>query len=554
VGRSGHPETATTLTELLRRRAAVSVDLPYFHLYGETVSYGRLWAQSARYAAALARAGVRQGDAVALVYPTCAEFFYTFVGALRLGAVPVPLYPTLGVESTAAILRDSGAVAVATIGWFRTSIDAAVALAPGVRAVLEPAELEGEPPLTRFPEIDAQDIAFLQYTSGSTGQPRGVVLTHRNVVSTCHFMAEAAGLTPEDRVVSWLPLYHDMGLIGCSFTPPLTATPLWLLPPDLRNPRQWLELISEVRATFTVSPDFGYRNCVRNIRDTTGLDLSSLRAALSGAEPVRVSTIQAFERHFGLKDIIAPCYGLAEATLAVAIWPFGVPVRTDESGRFVSVGRPCRGVEVRIVPPLDDDTMTEPRRASNRPPSVLADRALPATIIGEICVRGPGVMRGYHNNPEATATILSPDGWLRTGDLGFLDQEGYLYITGRLKDVIFLAGENIVPADIEEIVDHVTGVRYSAVVGLDNERTGTQRLYVVAEVRENPSDPAGSGRLAGEIIRRVHEERGHRPARVLLVQPGTIPKTSSGKIQHSRLADMLQAGELKDRLVHPTDD
>jgi acyl-CoA synthetase (AMP-forming)/AMP-acid ligase II len=554
VGRSGHPETATTLTELLRRRAAVSVDLPYFHLYGETVSYGRLWAQSARYAAALARAGVRQGDAVALVYPTCAEFFYTFVGALRLGAVPVPLYPTLGVESTAAILRDSGAVAVATIGWFRTSIDAAVALAPGVRAVLEPAELEGEPPLTRFPEIDAQDIAFLQYTSGSTGQPRGVVLTHRNVVSTCHFMAEAAGLTPEDRVVSWLPLYHDMGLIGCCFTPPLTATPLWLLPPDLRNPRQWLELISEVRATFTVSPDFGYRNCVRNIRDTTGLDLSSLRAALSGAEPVRVSTIQAFERHFGLKDIIAPCYGLAEATLAVAIWPFGVPVRTDESGRFVSVGRPCRGVEVRIVPPLDDDTMTEPRRASNRPPSVLADRALPATIIGEICVRGPGVMRGYHNNPEATATILSPDGWLRTGDLGFLDQEGYLYITGRLKDVIFLAGENIVPADIEEIVDHVTGVRYSAVVGLDNERTGTQRLYVVAEVRENPSDPAGSGRLAGEIIRRVHEERGHRPARVLLVQPGTIPKTSSGKIQHSRLADMLQAGELKDRLVHPTDD
>jgi acyl-CoA synthetase (AMP-forming)/AMP-acid ligase II len=554
VGRSGHPETATTLTELLRRRAAVSVDLPYFHVYGETVSYGRLWAQSARYAAALARAGVRQGDAVALVYPTCAEFFYTFVGALRLGAVPVPLYPTLGVESTAAILRDSGAVAVATIGWFRTSIDAAVALAPGVRAVLEPAELEGEPPLTRFPEIDAQDIAFLQYTSGSTGQPRGVVLTHRNVVSTCHFMAEAAGLTPEDRVVSWLPLYHDMGLIGCCFTPPLTATPLWLLPPDLRNPRQWLELISEVRATFTVSPDFGYRNCVRNIRDTTGLDLSSLRAALSGAEPVRVSTIQAFERHFGLKDIIAPCYGLAEATLAVAIWPFGVPVRTDESGRFVSVGRPCRGVEVRIVPPLDDDTMTEPRRASNRPPSVLADRALPATIIGEICVRGPGVMRGYHNNPEATATILSPDGWLRTGDLGFLDQEGYLYITGRLKDVIFLAGENIVPADIEEIVDHVTGVRYSAVVGLDNERTGTQRLYVVAEVRENPSDPAGSGRLAGEIIRRVHEERGHRPARVLLVQPGTIPKTSSGKIQHSRLADMLQAGELKDRLVHPTDD
>jgi len=364
------------------------------------------------------------------------------------------------------------------------------------------------------------------------------VLTHRNVVTTCHFMAEAAGLTAEDRVVSWLPLYHDMGLIGCSFTPPLTATPLWLLPPDLRNPRQWLELITEVRATFTVSPDFGYRNCVRNITDTSGLDLSSLRSALSGAEPVRISTVEAFERHFGLKDIIAPCYGLAEATLAVAIWPFGVPIRTDASGRFVSVGRPCRGVELKIVTPRDED---------EGPPSVRPDLALPATTIGEICVRGPGVMRGYHNNPEATARVLSPDGWLRTGDLGFLDQEGYLYITGRRKDLIILGGENIAPADIEEIVDHVPGIRYSAAVALDNERTGTQRLFVVAEVRGD--DREASRRLAGEIVRRLHEERGHRPARVLLVQPGTIPKTSSGKIQHSRLAEMIQAGELNDRLL-----
>ncbi len=509
---------------MLGRRAAISADQPYFHLYGERVTYGQLWAQSARYAAALIRAGVAQGDAVGLLYPTCAEFFYTFVAALRLGAVPVPLYPTLGVEATAAILRDSGAVAVTTIGWFRKSVDASVALAPGVRTVLEPVELESEPPLTRFPTADAEDVAFLQYTSGSTGQPRGVVLTHANVVSTCHFMAEAAGLTAEDRVVSWLPLYHDMGLIGCGFTPPLTATPLWLLPPDLRNPRQWLELITEVRATFTVSPDFGYRNCVRNIRDTTGLDLSSLRAALSGSEPVRVSTIQTFERHFALKDVIAPCYGLAEATLAVALWHFGVPVRTDASGRFVSVGRPCRGVAVKI------DATT-----------------------GEICVKGPGVMRGYHNDPEATARVLSPDGWLRTGDLGVLDPDGSLYITGRLKDVIVLAGENIVPADIEEIVDHVSGVRYSAAIGLDNERTGTQHLYVVAEARGDSLDAEASGRLAGEIVRRVHQARGHRPARVLLVQPGTIPKTSSGKIQHSRLAEMIQAGELHGRLLHPTD-
>jgi acyl-CoA synthetase (AMP-forming)/AMP-acid ligase II len=531
------PRGAETLTDLMRRRAAASPAAPYFRLYGETVTYGHLWAQSARYAASLARAGVRPDDKVALIYPTCAEFFYTFFGALRLGAVPVPLYPTLGVEPTANVLRDAETVAVATIGWFRAGVDASVALAPGVRAVLEPPDLEADAPAPKLTEGTPDDLAFLQYTSGSTGSPRGVMLTHRNVVRTVHFMADAAEVTPEDRVVSWLPLYHDMGLIGCAFTPPLVGTPLWLLPPDLRNPRQWLELITEVRATFTVSPDFGYRNCVRNVRDPQGLDLGSLRGALSGAEPVRKSTIEAFEQHFGLKDVIAPCYGLAEATLAVAIWPFGQPRRLDRSGRFISVGRPCRGVSVRILAPrLDGEGGHEP---------------MPAGVEGEICVSSPGVMKGYYNNPAATAQALMPDGWLRTGDLGFLDDDGCLYVSGRLKDVLILGGANVAPADIEEVADHVTGVRYSAAVGIESERTGTQRLHVVAEVRDDGDDVETHRRLVTEIVRRVAERSGHRPARVLLVRPGTIPKTSSGKIQRWRLAEMIRADELGDRLVYP---
>src|SRR5436853_4159188 len=172
---------ATTLTEMMRRRAALTPDKPYFHLYGETITYGRLWAVSARYAAGLARANLRAGDKLCLIYPTCAEFFYTFFGALRLGAVPVPLYPTLGVETTAAIFRDSEAVAVATIGWFRAGVDESCALAANVRMVLEPPDLEidaAPPPLAA---ATADDLAFLQYTSGSTGHPRGVMLTHLNV-------------------------------------------------------------------------------------------------------------------------------------------------------------------------------------------------------------------------------------------------------------------------------------------------------------------------------------------------------------------------------------
>jgi len=529
------PATATTLTEMMRRRAALSPESQYFNVYGETVTYGRLWDQSGRYAAALRRAGIGAGDKICLIYPTCAEFFSTFFAALRIGAVPVPLYPTLGVEATARILRDSDAVAVTTIGWFRAGVDQSVALAPNVRCVLEPPDLDVEAPAPPHADAEANDLALIQYTSGSTGDPRGVMLTHSNVVETIHFMAEAAGLTTADRVVSWLPLYHDMGLIGCSFTPPLSAAPLWLLPPDLKNPRQWLELITSVKATFTVSPDFGYRNCVRNVRDVSAFDLTTLKAALSGAEPVRPSTIRSFEDHFGIKNVIAPCYGLAEATLAVAIWPRATPRRYDTSGKFVSVGRPCRGVSVRVM---------EPRAAEGTGESILGPG-----VEGEICVKSPGVMRGYYGNPEATARVLSPDGWLRTGDLGFVDRHGYLFITGRLKDVINLGGANLAPVDVEEVVDRVIGVRYSAAVGIDSDRLGTQRLYVVAEIRDESASSERLRALGREIVSRVHAARGHRPARVLLVRSGTIPKTSSGKIQRSRLGQMVRENALREQIL-----
>jgi acyl-CoA synthetase (AMP-forming)/AMP-acid ligase II len=524
------PSTRTaTLIDLLQRRVVEDPGLPYLDLYDETVTYGRLWKESARHAAGLTKFGVERGDKVCLVYPTCAEFFYTFFGALRLGAVPVPLYPTLGVDATANIFRDSEAKVVATIGWFRSAVEESRSAAANVQHVVEPFDLEVEDRPPSFPSTTEDDVAFIQYTSGSTGHPRGVVLSHANVVGTIAIMAEAAALTREDVVASWLPLYHDMGLIGCAFTPPWTGARLYLLPPDLKSPRVWLELITRVRATFTVSPDFGYRNCVRNVRDTTGLDLSSLKQALSGAEPVRLSTIQAFEDKFHVDNVITPCYGLAEATLAVAIWPRKTPLRLDRSGKFLSVGRPCRGVSIRIM--QDDRTLGE-------------------NVEGEICVKSPGVMQGYYRNPEATRDVLSPDGWLRTSDLGFVDSEGYLYITGRLKDLIILGGENITPADIEEIVDRIPGVRYSAALGLEHERTGTQRLHVVAEVREPGMAPDARSRLIRDIVHGVHHQRGHRPAKVLLVAPGTIPKTSSGKIQRSRLREMITNDELGDRVLH----
>ena len=171
-------------------------------------------------------------------------------------------------------------------------------------------------------------------------------------------------------------------------------------------------------------------------------------------------------------------------------------------------------------------------------------------VVGEIVVQSPGVMQGYYNNPEATRRVLSPDGWLRTGDLGFLDAEEYLFITGRVKDLIILGGENMIPADVEEVVDHVPGVRYSAAVGLDSARTGSQRLHVVAEVRGDGGDRESLSALVREIVQRVHHARGHRPAKVLLVRPSTIPKTSSGKIQHARLVEMIASHELGPQVVY----
>ena len=526
------PETCATLSDLVARRAAAEPDGVYFTLFGSPLTAGRLHATSLRHAGALRERGLGPGDKVAIVLPTCEEFFFAFFGALAIGAVPVPLYPTLDPELKARVFRSCEARAVVTIDWFRADIEAARAEAPDLRHLLTPDVLETGSPVAAPVRAAEGEVCFLQYTSGSTSVPRGVVLSHQNVMATVRMMVEAVGVTPADTLVSWLPLYHDMGLIGLAFGALYTGAALVLLPPDLRNPRAWLEAITEHRAGVTVAPDFGYRNCVRHVHETTGLDLSSLRMALSGAEPVRLSTIRAFQERFGVGDVFAPAYGLAEATLAVAVWPSGQPVRVDPTRSFVSVGRPCAGVRVEIAGPDG------------------AGRARPGET-GEVLVQSPGVMQGYYRDPEATARALR-DGWLHTGDLGFLDAEGHLFITGRMKDVIIVRGQNVVPGDIEEAVDHVAGIRYSAAIGIESERTGTQRLHVVAEVRGDGLAPEDLSRIAHDVTQAVRWRSGLRPARVLLVRPQTIPKTSSGKIQRSALAAMVAEGRVADRILHHT--
>ncbi len=522
-------DEARTLLDVLAARVEGEPEGVYFELGGQPITYGGLWSKSLRAAANLARMGIGRGDAVCLILPTCPEFFAGFFGAVALGAIPVPLYPTLGPEALAAHFENVSAKAVITSDWFLPGIEAARACGPVAPRPIGLDDLEQPGPEPTLPALSPDDVALIQYTSGSTDHPRGVVLAHAHVLANVRVFVAAADCRFGEVAVSWLPLYHDMGLIGFAFGSLYAGLRMVLLQPDLRNPREWLETITQYRGAITASPDFGYRNALRHVRDLTGLDLTSLRVSFTGAEPIRRETVEAFEARFGLRNILCPAYGLAEATLAVTMGVLGEPLRIHQKGGWVSVGRPIPSVEVKIAKD---------------------GRTLPRGEVGEVLVKSPGVMRGYHRNPEATRQVLH-GGWLHTGDLGLLDGEGYLYIVGRQKDLLIVGGENVMPQEIEAVVDALPEVRYSAAVGLPSERLGTERMMVLAEVRNERLEPEAASRLVRRIVDAIHHHRGLRPGRVLLVRKGTIPKTSSGKIQHSRLAGLLAEGALGEAILYP---
>jgi len=526
---------ARSLVDILSIRARQAPSGVFFELFDEPMTYGALWDMARRYGAGLAAAGIARGDRVVILLPTCKEFFATFFGVMAVGAIPVPLYPTFGPDELASIFGHAQPRAAITISWFEATVRKAQEHAPSLGRILEPDDLDRPAAEPVWPALGGEETAFLQYTSGSTGQPKGVDLPHRSLLANIRAFVEAVQAKAGESVVSWLPLYHDMGLIGLGLGTLYAGCHLHLLPPDLRNPRQWLELVTRTCATITASPDFGYRNCLRNIHDVAGLDLSSLRVAFTGAEPIRPDTVREFEARFGLENVMLPAYGLAEATLAVALGDLGAPIRADRSGRFVGVGRPIPGVEVGIW---------EEREGQG------PGRLLPPGEVGEIVVRTPAAMRGYYRDPAATARAFR-SGWLHTGDLGYRDPDGYLFVVGRQKDVIIVRGENLMPLDVEKVVDAVPGVRYSAAVGITSERLGTQRLVVVAEMRRPDADSSEASGLIRRIVTAVHQIRGFRPSRVLLVRPGTIPKTTSGKIQHARLGELVADAQLGDALVYP---
>jgi fatty-acyl-CoA synthase len=520
--------------------------------------------------------GVEPGDRVALIHPTGPAFFDAFFGALVAGAVPVPLYPPVRLgrlqeyfARTARMLAAAGARVVLTEPRVKRFLGEAVAaarpplgcrtLAELPRAVISGSGGSGGSgtapalvPVRRGPD----DLALIQFSSGTTVAPKAVALTHRALVAQTEVLSgcwpDEAGKPPHS-CASWLPLYHDMGLIGCVFPALARDVALTLLPPELfvARPALWLRAIGRYGATISPAPNFGYSLCLTRIADAemAGVDLSCWCAALNGAEPVAPSVLRAFAERFArwgfAASALTPVYGLSEAALAVTFSALDRPFRCrrfdrealarEGAARRPPAGHPGRATEiVSVGRPLPGFRLAV-RDA--------AGRDLPAGRVGRLWVHGPSLMAGYLGDAEGTARALQ-GGWLDTGDLGFVE-DGELFLTGRAKDVIILRGRNHSPAEIEQAVDGVPGVRPGCTVAVSwlPEGAAGEVLALLVE-RARHATAAQIAALPAACSEAVLAATGLAIDRLEVLEPGTLPRTSSGKLRRAEALRLYREGEL----------
>jgi fatty-acyl-CoA synthase len=507
---------------------------------------------AARWASLLASRGVKRGDRVPILMPTSPSFVEALLGAMLAGAIPVPLpFPLTfgGVEryvgNLVPIIEDSGARCFATDARIRDVVAKNDLLRPMFDQVLTEPDLPAGPCRTPAAtrSIDTNDAALIQYTSGTTGRPKGVVVSHRALVSNAYAIAHGLRTTSNDVGVCWLPMFHDMGLIGAIVTAVCHPYPIHLMSPAafIMRPHRWLQLLSDVKGTLSPAPNFAYELCVsRPWPEKVKVRLDNWRVALNGSEPVMPTTtsrfIERFERTGFRPQAMTPVYGLAESTLAVAFSDLGADVEVFTLDRqavdrgpmtkavgaadgtpLVCVGGPVAGASIRIT----DD----------------ASNVVPEQVIGEIQTTGPSLMDGYFRNDVATAKAFA-DGWLRTGDLGFI-RGGRLFVIGRSTDIIIKAGRNLYPVDIERIVLEALGNPSVAVAAFarPNPTTGTDNLVVAAETLE--ADPARREEMVKALRGEVLAVLGVGIDEVHLLPSGALPRTTSGKIRRKECARVV---------------
>ncbi len=557
------PDSAATLVEVLRWHVEAHPARAHIQFYddtaeGEIITYRGLWDGALALAAGLQARGLQPGETVALMLPTGVDYFFSFFAVLLAGATPVPIYPPARrsqiedhLRRQGATLANAGAAMLITVPEARLVANLLSAQVTHLRAVVTPDELRRDSAAAEVAPTSGDDIGFLQYTSGSTGDPKGVVLTHANLLANIRADGEGLAVSSDDVFVSWLPLYHDMGLIGAWLGSLYHSVRLVILSPlaFLARPQRWLWAVHRYGGTLSAAPNFAYELCLRRIdeRDLQGLDLSGWRLALNGAEPISPVTLEGFcERFAGYgfrREAMLPVYGLAECSVGLTFPALAQPgPRVDaiarevftttgvarpappgagDALRFVGCGRPLRGHEIRVVD--------------------AGGRELPDRREGRLQFRGPSATAGYYRNPEATRALFDGD-WLRTGDLAYI-AEGDLFLTGRSKDLIIRGGRNIYPAELEDAIGDVEGVRRGrvAVFASADRGSGTERLVVLAETR------AGEDRhpaLRRAINALATELAAAPPDEIVLAPPGTVLKTSSGKVRRTACRDLSEQGRV----------
>jgi fatty-acyl-CoA synthase len=519
--------------------------------------YARLRQMALATARKLVSSGLRRGERVAVVAETGPEFMAVFFGCQYAGLVPCPMPYTMYIGGKDAyITRVAGMLRAA-----RASLAIAPAeLADYVKAgatdagdcrVLSHDELQALPEsMLKLEGFGAEDEAYIQYSSGSTSDPKGVLITQKAIMAnTTGILRHGLKVSPNDRAFSWLPLYHDMGLVGFCLSPAMGQVTVDYLstPAFARRPALWLRLMSENRSTVTYSPTFGYDLAARRINgEAPSLDLSQWRAAGIGGDMVRADVLQRFAETLKVAGFdgkaFLPSYGMAESTLAVTFTEAGAPFRTDSIDKqaYKTSGKalPATGSEARSFVVCGKPLPGHAVVVRSERGDVLADRE-----IGHIFVKGPSVMVGYFHNPEATAAVLDAEGYLATGDMGYM-LDGEIVITGRAKDLILHNGRNIWPQDIEWAAEQVQPLKPGDVAAFAVEGDdGDDDVVVLVQCRA--TDEAEIEKLRKDVSAVVHHSAGVE-CLVVLVPPKSLPFTSSGKLSRAGARQRYLAGELRE--------
>ncbi len=547
----------TTFSHLLRRfyeetPDRVAVYLQHAGQEDLPVTYRDLLKGAAGYARTYARAGVQPGDVVLLILQHGIDLIYSYFGAVLHGAIPAimpylteKLLPERYRSDLASLLGITRPAAIITYPDFEQEVRAALKEGDSVRAVIVSSEADqpADPDFESLPGMQrrAEDIVLLQHSSGTTGLQKGVALSHQAVINQLESYRLALHLTDEDVVVSWLPLYHDMGLIACYLLPILLGVPLVLLSPFdwVRAPYRLMQAVSRYGGTLSWLPNFAYNFCAQKVRDRDldGIDLSSWRAISNCSEPMRWESHQAFYERFkdyGLRyEALTTCYAMAENVFAVTQGGIDAPVVVDEIDR--------EGLQIeRVARPGIPDRDVIKMLSAGRPISSVRVRVLneksqdvPDRVIGELALQSDCMLTGYYNRPDATKKAFL-DGWYLTGDFGYM-ADGEVYVTGRKKDLIIVGGKNVYPQDIEQLAMDVPGIHPGRVVcfGVYNEAAGTEDVVVVGEVETR--DLQERYKIADQVRQVVTRGSAIALRHVYLVDPPWLIKTSSGKT--ARLAN-----------------